>query len=218
MADLPEVDQWDDAIYQLEITDAVLGGVDGPDNIQAKQLANRTLYLKNLIENINTAEAVVAHVAANDPHSQYLLGTDFTGTVSAFAMTAVPAGWIECNGATLSRTTYADLFAKIGTTYGAGDGSTTFHLPDLRGEFIRGWDHGRGVDAGRAIGSSQTDDLKSHSHTLTASSTIEGTSSDIDRNDGIGSSTSRPRSISTNATGGSETRPRNIALMICIKY
>ncbi|MES9901121.1 MAG: hypothetical protein ABW168_00395 [Sedimenticola sp.] len=72
MADLPQVDQWDAGIYQLETTDAVLGGVNGPDNIQAKQLANRTLYLKNLIENINTAQAVADHVAATDPHNQYL--------------------------------------------------------------------------------------------------------------------------------------------------
>ena len=77
------------------------------------------------------------------------------GSVYTFAGATVPTGWLKCNGALLSRTTYAALFAVIGTTYGAGDGSTTFALPDLRGEFVRGVDDGRGVDAGRTLGSAQ---------------------------------------------------------------
>ena len=77
------------------------------------------------------------------------------GQVGAFARTTAPTGWLKANGAAVSRTTYNALFAAIGTTFGAGDGSTTFGLPDLRGEFIRGLDDGRGVDAGRAIGSAQ---------------------------------------------------------------
>ncbi|MEJ1358358.1 MAG: phage tail protein [Candidatus Sedimenticola sp. (ex Thyasira tokunagai)] len=140
------------------------------------------------------------------------------GGVIAWTSSTPPEDYVECNGSAINRTTYADLFAVIGTGFGAGDGSTTFNLPDLRGEFIRGWDNSRGVDGGRVLGSSQADDYKSHSHTLTASSTAEGTASDIDRSDGTGSLTSQPRSISTNASGGSETRPRNIAMMFCIKY
>lgn len=77
------------------------------------------------------------------------------GAVMHFARSTPPAGWLVCNGATISRTTYSDLFAAIGTTYGAGNGSTTFKLPDLRGEFIRGFDAGRGVDLGRTFGSFQ---------------------------------------------------------------
>ncbi|KYG64795.1 hypothetical protein AZI86_11360 [Bdellovibrio bacteriovorus] len=77
------------------------------------------------------------------------------GLVSAFSVNTCPAGWLEANGATVSRTTYSALFSAVGTTFGAGDGSTTFQLPDLRGEFIRGWDHGRGVDSGRTFGSWQ---------------------------------------------------------------
>ncbi|MEJ1378184.1 MAG: phage tail protein [Candidatus Sedimenticola sp. (ex Thyasira tokunagai)] len=141
-----------------------------------------------------------------------------SGAVITWGDGALPAGYLECNGTAINRTTYSDLFAVIGTGFGAGDGSTTFNLPDLRGEFIRGWDNSRGIDSGRALRSSQADDYKSHSHTLTASSTAEGTASDIDRSDGTGSLTSQPRSISTNASGGSETRPRNIAMMFCIKY
>lgn len=60
------------------------------------------------------------------------------GTILAFGGTAAPAGWMLCQGQALSRTTYAKLFAIIGTAFGAGDGSTTFNIPDLRGEFLRG--------------------------------------------------------------------------------
>jgi hypothetical protein len=77
------------------------------------------------------------------------------GAVMHFAQATAPNGWLVCNGQAVSRTTYAALFTAIGTTYGAGDGSTTFSLPDLRGEFIRGADVGRGVDAGRVVGSAQ---------------------------------------------------------------
>jgi len=66
-------------------------------------------------------------------------------------MNAAPDGWRACSGQAVSRTTYAALFAAIGTEYGVGDGSTTFDLPDLRGEFLRGWDNGRGVDSGRVL-------------------------------------------------------------------
>ena len=78
-----------------------------------------------------------------------------TGAVFAFAMNTAPSGYLECSGAAVSRSTYSALFAAIGTTYGAGDGSSTFNLPNLRGEFIRGIDNGRGVDSNRAMGSAQ---------------------------------------------------------------
>lgn len=72
-----------------------------------------------------------------------------------------------CNGAAVSRTTYADLFAVIGTKHGSGDGSTTFNLPDYRGVVLRGRDRGRGYDKtpNRDFGSYQADDNKSHFHT-----------------------------------------------------
>lgn len=77
------------------------------------------------------------------------------GTVFYHATNVTPVGYLEANGAQVSRTAYAALFAAIGTTYGIGNGSTTFTLPDLRGEFIRGWDDSRGVDTGRTIGTWQ---------------------------------------------------------------
>ena len=92
------------------------------------------------------------------------------GKISMFARSTAPSGYLKCNGAEISRTTYAALFSAIGTTFGVGDGSTTFNVPDLRGEFIRGWDDARGVDSGRVIGSWQGGQNKSHTHTGTTSS------------------------------------------------
>ena len=89
------------------------------------------------------------------------------GEVCAFARTSAPSGFLKCNGAAISRTTYAALFSVIGTTFGAGDGSTTFNVPDLRGEFIRGWDDARGVDSCRVLGSWQDGQNSWHSHGIT---------------------------------------------------
>ena len=103
-----------------------------------------------------------------------LLGMVPSGAVLYFSGRTAPAGWLKANGAAVSRTAYAALFAAIGTTYGAGDGRTTFNLPDLRGEFIRGWDDGRGVDAGRVFGSAQAHALQSHQHGLAVAADAAG--------------------------------------------
>jgi microcystin-dependent protein len=72
-----------------------------------------------------------------------------TGTVLDFAGSAAPSGWMMCYGQAVSRTTYTALFAAIGTTYGAGDGATTFNLPDLRGRIAAGADNMGGAAANR---------------------------------------------------------------------
>ena len=137
------------------------------------------------------------------------------GSVIYHAANTPPTGFLKADGAAVSRSTYSDLFAAIGTTYGAGDGSTTFLVPDLRGEFMRGWDDSRGVDSGRGFGSFQADEFESHSHNYTNptnGSTPTGT--------GGGTNTSFPvvNGGTTTSTGGSETRPRNVALLACIKF
>jgi identified by metaGeneAnnotator len=140
-----------------------------------------------------------------------LAGMIPSGAVMYFAGQIAPTGWLKANGAAVSRTTYAALFAAIGTTYGAGDGRSTFNLPDLRGEFIRGWDDGRGIDRGRVFGSAQSDELKAHTHGGVPQRTGDndrGGASSWYSIDGVGQ---------TEATGGNETRPRNIALLACIK-
>ena len=133
------------------------------------------------------------------------------GTVAYFAQDVPPFGWLKANGAAVSRTVYANLFAAIGERYGRGDGRTTFNLPDLRGEFIRSWDDGRAIDRNRALGSWQADEFRSHSHGIGVNRM-----SDTDRG-------SNPSTVSvdtvgqTDPAGGIETRPRNIALLACIK-
>ena len=94
-----------------------------------------------------------------------------SGSVFCMAVATVPSGYLECNGAAVSRTTYAALFAIIGTNYGTGNGSSTFNLPDLRGEFVRGFDNGRGADSGRSIASSQSGQNASHNHSFSDSGT-----------------------------------------------
>lgn len=234
MANLPETPQWESGIYQIEVSDPVLGGPDGISNRQAKQLASRTSYLKQKVEKSGTDLA--AHIAAVDPHTQYATKASptFTGTPTAptpangdnskklattefvakalaalagsapetldtlkeladalgndpnFATTVLnklaeklakdqngadipepalfvknlglgegsalpvgvpvpwpsatlPEGWLKCNGAAFS----SEMYPKLAKAYPANK------LPDLRGEFIRGWDDGRGIDAAR---------------------------------------------------------------------
>lgn len=150
------------------------------------------------------------------------------GAVMHFAMNSPPTGWLKANGALVSRTTYADLFAAIGTTFGAGDGSTTFALPDLRAEFVRGWDDARGVDSGRAFGSAQSSQNLAHNHGVTdpghthtfsglsnATGAISAGSQWIFTPQATSSATT---GISIQNSGGTEARPRNIALLACIKF
>lgn len=140
------------------------------------------------------------------------------GTVDSFAMPIAPAGWLECNGAMVSRTAYAALFAKIGTIYGAGDGATTFQIPDLRGEFVRGWDNGRGVDP-RVIGSAQAGQMPSHTHTTwnTTGGTFASGSS-WHQVPSTKDAENRPTGTAGGTENGNENRPRNVAMMFCIKF
>jgi microcystin-dependent protein len=127
-------------------------------------------------------------------------------------MSSAPAGYIKANGAAVSRTTYSALFTAISTTFGAGDGTTTFNVPDLRGQFLRSWADGSTTyDSGRTLGSTQADDFKSHAHNFTVYSGTGQTGPFFQGNTVYG-----PRT--TDATGGTETRPRNIALLACIKF
>jgi len=93
------------------------------------------------------------------------------GTVTPYAGTSAPTGWLFCFGQNVSRTTYAALFTAIGTTYGVGDGSTTFGIPDLRGRAIAGKDDMGGTSANRLTSPINGDNLGaaggSESHTLT---------------------------------------------------
>lgn len=175
----------------------------------------------------------------------YDANNDMVGAVIGFAMNSAPTGWLIANGVAVSRITYARLFSRIGTIYGAGDGSTTFNLPDYRGVFMRGIDNGRGIDASRSIGSLQGDAIREISGDLRirVSSATSGvwantilTAGGVFQDDGIiaASATNAlsapdslvtPRqqkiSFSASASGvptATENRPINVSSLYCIKY
>jgi phage-related tail fiber protein len=152
------------------------------------------------------------------------------GAVRFFARTTAPDGWLKCNGAAVSRTTYAVLFSAIGTTWGAGDGSTTFNVPELRGEFPRVWDDGRGVDSGRGLATFQDQDWKSFYQSNLPQGTNAYTHSPVYMEKSIFGTFSpggngifsghwaAPSSAQGVAWDTSPIRPRNRALLACIKY
>ncbi|MDK1331621.1 phage tail protein [Cronobacter sakazakii] len=155
----------------------------------------------------------------------YNPNNDMVGMVAAFAANAAPTGWLVANGGLISRVTYARLFSRIGTTFGAGDGSTTFALPDMRGEFVRGWDNGRGVDVGRAFGSWQKGSVVVGDDGI-AGVNVASSNSPDKSSLGLdpGGSETYPISIAPGANNqlGNQyfgySRPRNYALLYCIKF
>ncbi|MBU3625744.1 tail fiber protein [Polynucleobacter sp. JS-Safj-400b-B2] len=168
------------------------------------------------------------------------------GSVSFFANTSAPSGWLKANGAAISRSTYSALFSAIGITFGAGDGTTTFNLPDLRGEFLRAYDDSRGIDSGRTFGSwqkgsaiaanaPQSENLIHGLCAGTGSDTGQTHRAILGYDDDANSSTNysgsteyaiSPASAGTNSGdwmhgvgwGGGVSRPRNVALLACIKF
>lgn len=162
----------------------------------------------------------------------------FVGLILPFAYDtsgSPPTGFLECKGAAVSRTTYSDLFAVIGTTWGVGDGSTTFNLPDLQGAFLRGTGTGSinsRNKVGPSVGSFQEDQFQGHGHNLRADTVGTGANPGIiDSISGDGSGVSNINELmpggdagyfehDSNGTPrhGSETRPYNAGVMYCIKY
>ncbi|HEB3030256.1 TPA: tail fiber protein [Salmonella enterica subsp. enterica serovar Montevideo] len=313
MANLPETPQWEDGIYQIEVSDPVLGGPDGISNRQAKQLAKRTSYLKQQVE--KGGNDLVAHIAAADPHTQYAPNASptFTGTPTAptpansdnskklattefvakalaalagsvpetldtlkeladalgndpnFATTVLnklaeklakdqngadipdpalfvknlglgegsalpvgvpvpwplatpPTGWLKCNGAAFT----AAQYPKLALAYPA------LRLPDLRGEFIRGWDDGRGVDPGRILLSAQGDAIRNITGSITdirfnvsaaTSGVFANTTNGPASEDAAGGGTARNVSFDASRVvpTASENRPRNIAFNFIVR-
>ena len=147
------------------------------------------------------------------------------GSVHYFATRTAPDGYLIANGALVSRTVYARLFSVIGTTFGEGDGGSTFNLPDLRGEFLRGWDAGRNLDPEREFGTAQGDairnitggvSIKNGSVAFGAFAAMGGNGADIDS--GFWTNTYADFNASRVVPTASENRPHNVALLACIKY
>lgn len=162
------------------------------------------------------------------------------GSMVDFAGTTAPSGWLMCDGAAVSRTTYASLFAALGTAYGSGDGSTTFNLPDYRGRFARYLDNmgtvagAAGRDTGRAHGSAQAQATArnglsisdpGHSHPIvnrlfvpTGAGNNGGAGVDIAGGGASFANTSSNTAGVSLGVGDSETRPINLSSYRIIKY
>ncbi|WP_222833557.1 phage tail protein [Pseudomonas sp. SC3(2021)] len=147
------------------------------------------------------------------------------GSIVAFPVDSPPPGFLELDNSVKSSATYPDLSAYLGGKFNKGDeGVGNFRLPEARGEFLRGWDHGRGVDLSRGIGDWQPDEVKEHMHYLMAKYG-GGTGTSIAATVQLGlsgqpethSKTQGVEALDGSAMGGGETRPRNIAVMWCIK-
>lgn len=170
------------------------------------------------------------------------LESTWLGMVALWPVTTPPPGWLRANGASVSRTTYAALFQRIGTQFGSTS-PTTFNLPDVRGEFIRCLDDGRGIDPGRALGSWQASQNLQHDHEAEIQpggaheheiqvprdmGTQQGHGDDdaflgdeIEEGIAVITTTRAPdhtHGVTIRSSGGTEARSRNIAFLACIKY
>lgn len=223
MAILAPADTFDD-VFQLETTTPVKGGAiagtltsptDGQANASLQALTNRTEYLFNRLFPIG-------------------------GVIPFFGSTA-PTGWLLCQGQSLSRTTYYELYEVIGTNSGTANG-TSFNIPDLRGQFLRGYSGLSGIDpdaasrtadnaggaTGNNIGTQQADAFDAHDHGGGAHThVVSGDALDdvgsgylvgggtFSADDGQDTTSSSGTIIASN--GGNETRPTNIACNYIIR-
>ena len=173
--------------------------------------------------------------AVDDVH----LASASAGLIMPFANTSAPTGFLACDGAAVSRTTYATLFAAVATVWGVGDGSSTFNVPDLRGSFVRGTgSHGtsnmaKGTDfAGAAVGAFENDQTQDHRHQIQTDGGIGIGTNNIGANSSYRQASLANNDFSewvvasnpavNNSQGtprvGDETRPFNASILYCIKY
>ena len=154
------------------------------------------------------------------------------GSIVAYAGTSTPSGYLACDGAAVSRSTYADLFAAIGTTWGTGNGSSTFNVPDLRAMFLRGTgthgtaDMAKGTDfSAPAVGTIENDQMQDHKHQtiMSPGTSYQTYSSYAIANNAYGTTynfnTTAPQEINSQGAPrtGDETRPVNAAVLYIIK-
>ena len=152
------------------------------------------------------------------------------GLILPFGNTSAPSGYLACDGSAVSRTTYATLFAAIGTTWGAGNGSSTFNVPDLRGAFLRGaGENGTHTMAngnlynGPAVGLFENDLMQAHKHRYLNPNVLSVQSgSSVPHHGGNNLNTTLTTTTEADGTNGTprtgdETRPFNAGILYCIK-
>lgn len=166
------------------------------------------------------------------PQQAVVSPTGPVGEIIATGSTTAPAGFLYADGSAVSRTQYSDLFAVIGTTYGAGDGSTTFNLPNLKGVFVRGAGSQTigGISYSATLGGAQGDQMQGHKHNASDGpnwvgsafngSVVSGYSASVSTPTDKQMRTSSPIDDGSNGTPrtGSETRPANVAVAYHIRY
>ena len=175
-------------------------------------IASKMTTINTKVEEVNSAKTSVEdsitelETSISEFETKYSgeVGTEL-GAIVTFPVESVPQGFLVCDGATIQKATYPDLVKFLTSS----DSITSATLPDLRGVFVRGWDNARGIDSGRTLGSYQEDELKSHRHTVERGS--------IGSNSGSNGYETKSGENYTSYTGGSETRPKNVALVYAIK-
>ena len=223
-------------IISADATDSIFAASD------TRNFTVKTNSATRLTINATDATSTVPVVLPADPTTalqaatkQYVDAAGPAGAIMAFAGTTAPSGWLKCEGQAISRTTYATLFAVIGTTWGAGDTTTTFNVPDLRGMFVRGTGTnatgGSSGTVGPSVGTYAADTYLNHSHAVTdpghkhtspygisalsgggASISTVGGASNIDT-----STVTTGLTVNTSTTGGTETKPKNYGVLYIIK-
>ncbi len=223
-------------MHRIDGPAAAPGGffTEGDPNVGTPATVVTGDWMNAVQEELSTVITTGAGLALSKPSNAQLLAAILVlvgraippGAVMAFAMAAAPVGWLACDGSLRSRAAYPGLFSAVGVVYGAGDGTTTFSLPDLRGEFLRGLDGGRGIDAGRSIGTGQGDALQNitgsfglddRGASLATGAFAVGALNSAYGATGIGDGNAMTLDASRVARTAAETRPRNIAVLFCIR-
>lgn len=205
------------AVGSTEITDGSVGTAELADGaVTTAKIGDGQVTTAKIGDGqVTTAKIGEAQVTAAKLAAAVAAFLTPTGSVVAFAGDTAPTGWALCHGQALDRTTYAALFAVIGTIYGAGDNSTTFNVPDLRGRVVAGQDDMGGTSANRLT--NQTGGLDgdtlgatggAETHTLTEAQIAAHkhfVAANVSTGSGSPSLSSSQQIVWSNSTGGSGT-------------